>query len=453
MEPQVRYVTSSDGTNIATWRVGKGPPLVLVGSIWATPAELYWTNSSEHLELLADKRTVVFYDNRGQGLSDRDVDDFSLDARLRDLSAVIESINAPSVDLMAATNSGPVAITYAAKNPEAVRRLILSNTSARNRDVRLDPERRAILGLAQVNWVLFNRVSALITYGFTPMAEEIAEKYAESMTPEVLAVATRAAWEWDATEAAAGVKCPTLVLYQRTNPTLSMDSAKKLASRIADSRLVVYELPGIGQVTLVGSRETIATIDAFLDEDEFVSEQAPEATLPSGMTAILFTDIADSTRLTEKMGDARFREAASKLDKRTRAVIREAGGTPVDGKVLGDGVMAVFSAASQAIEAAIRCRDEGNGAGLPLHIGVHAGDVIRDGNTVYGGAVNVASRVCGLSAAGEVLVSETVRSLARTSAGVAFEDRGAQALKGVREAVRVWAVVAEEQGTRNREQG
>ena len=61
-------------------------------------------------------------------------------------------------------------------------------------------------------------------------------------------------------------------------------------------------------------------------------------------------------------------------------------------------------------------------------------------NNVYGGAVNIASRISGLSAPGEVLVSDTVRSLARTSAGATFEDRGEQALKGVGEKVRVWAV-------------
>jgi class 3 adenylate cyclase len=66
--------------------------------------------------------------------------------------------------------------------------------------------------------------------------------------------------------------------------------------------------------------------------------------------------------------------------------------------------------------------------------------VIREDNNVYGGAVNVAARISSLSAPGDVLVSETVRSLARTSAGVTFEDRGEQSLKGVGEPVRVWAV-------------
>jgi class 3 adenylate cyclase len=78
---------------------------------------------------------------------------------------------------------------------------------------------------------------------------------------------------------------------------------------------------------------------------------------------------------------------------------------------------------------------------LLLHIGIHAGDVIREANNVYGGAVNIAARVAGEAAAGETLVSGTVRELARTSAGVSFEDRGERELKGVGDSVRVWAVV------------
>src|SRR5438034_51496 len=72
--------------------------------------------------------------------------------------------------------------------------------------------------------------------------------------------------------------------------------------------------------------------------------------------------------------------------------------------------------------------------------GRRAGDVIREDDHRYGGAVDIASRINGLSAPGEVLVSETIRSRARTSGGVAFEDRGDQRRKGVSDAVRVWAV-------------
>ncbi len=180
----------------------------------------------------------------------------------------------------------------------------------------------------------------------------------------------------------------------------------------------------------------IAPLVAFLDED---SEPA-EAPIPEGTALILFADIADSTALTERLGDSAFRAKARELDGALRSVIREHSGTPIEGKLLGDGVLAVFTSARQAIEAALSCGRAGDEAGLPLHLGLHAGDVIREDDNIYGGAVNIASRISGLSAPGEVLVSETVRSLARTSAGVRFEDRGEQTLKGIDDPVRVWAV-------------
>ncbi|MDP9237267.1 MAG: cyclase, partial [Chloroflexota bacterium] len=114
----------------------------------------------------------------------------------------------------------------------------------------------------------------------------------------------------------------------------------------------------------------------------------------------------------------------------------------IDGFLSGDGILATFPSASQAIDASLRCGIAGAGGGLPLHLGLHAGDVIREQNNVFGGAVNIASRISALSAPGEVLVSDIVRGLVRTSAGVVFEDRGEHRLKGVSDAQRVYAVRA-----------
>jgi class 3 adenylate cyclase len=144
--------------------------------------------------------------------------------------------------------------------------------------------------------------------------------------------------------------------------------------------------------------------------------------------------------MTERIGDAAFRERARTLDASLRSVIKDAGGTPVEGKLLGDGVLASFTVARQAIEAALACVEASREADLELRVGIHAGDIIRESGNVFGGAVNIAARVADAAGAGEVLVSDVVRSLARTSANVTFEDRGEQSLKGVGEPVRVWAV-------------
>ncbi|MEX0801095.1 MAG: adenylate/guanylate cyclase domain-containing protein [Dehalococcoidia bacterium] len=161
--------------------------------------------------------------------------------------------------------------------------------------------------------------------------------------------------------------------------------------------------------------------------------------LPQGTVTVLFTDVVGSTDLGSRLGDDASQEILGGQRDLVREQIAEHSGHEVKG--MGDGVLAVFTSARQAIEAALRCSAAGNDAGLPLHLGLHAGDVIREEGNVFGGAVNVAARIAAESAPGEVLVSDTVRSLARTSAGVTFEDRGEQALKGVGETVRVWAVL------------
>ena len=166
---------------------------------------------------------------------------------------------------------------------------------------------------------------------------------------------------------------------------------------------------------------------------------ASKALLPERFLAtILFTDIVESTSKASELGDTVWTELLAHHEQDVRGELERTHGREV--KSTGDGVLAVFGSARHAIEAGLACGRSGEDAGLPLHLGLHAGDVIREDNNVYGGAVNIASRISGLSAAGEVLVSETVRSLARTSAGVRFEDRGEQALKGVGDALRVWAV-------------
>jgi class 3 adenylate cyclase len=228
------------------------------------------------------------------------------------------------------------------------------------------------------------------------------------------------------------IRVPTLVMTFPTNWLPALDL-------LAGTREMAGAIPGAQLLVLEDEEQATSAVYEFVSGKK-AAPQRSAVELPEGTAIILFTDIVDSTALTEQLGDAAFRTRASRLDALMRSGIRDCGGTPVDGKVMGDGVMAVFGAARQAIDAAFRCRAAADGTGLALHLGVHAGDVTRERDNVYGGAVNIASRVCGLSAPNEILVSATVRELARTSAGVAFEDRGEHALEGIDAAVRSFAV-------------
>src|SRR5919199_6269767 len=117
-DPQIRYATAADGTSIAYWAVGKGAPLVyLVGGPW-THVELgrnpecrswYGRLSAEYM--------LVRYDARGTGLSERDVQDHSLEARMLDLEAVVDALSLNSFALFAALDAGPVAVGYPTHSP------------------------------------------------------------------------------------------------------------------------------------------------------------------------------------------------------------------------------------------------------------------------------------------------------------------------------------------------
>jgi class 3 adenylate cyclase len=246
------------------------------------------------------------------------------------------------------------------------------------------------------------------------------------MDPEGLLAFREANRAIDVSNIMSDVRCPTLVVQSSVHGVMHV-YAREVAAAIPDARLIVGS-----SVRGVVSQETNAQVAEFLgvrlDVSQFPASRGDRPT-EHGMMAILFTDIADSTALTEKLGDVRFREMSRALDTGLRAAIRECGGTTVEAKTLGDGVLATFGSAAQAIEGARRCLALSAASELGLHIGVHAGDVIREEENVFGGAVNIAWRICGLSEAGEILVSDVVRGMARSSVrqgGVVFEDRGEQ---------------------------
>ena len=434
MEPRIQYAKTEDGVRIAHTTVGHGPPLVVCGDLADAHAQLMWEQSpyGPFYRQLAERYTIVKFDQRGLGLSDRNVADFSLDALLFDAEAVVNQLGLSGFHLLGTGIGVPTAIAHAARHPERVSSLCLVGASVRTADILARHRAMQLASLITTDWELFLENLAAVNFGFgKEESTRTARFLAAACDPDTFVRGMEFVSTWDATELLPLVRCPTLIVHYSGVHFQTMEMARELAAGISDSRLVVLDYDWA-----LRDNEVVDAIFDFLAEEP----AGAEPNLPSGTAIILFADIADSTGLTERMGDAAFREKARALDEALRAAIRECGGTPIEGKLLGDGLMAVFTSARQAIEAALACAAAGSHGGLPLHVGLHAGDVIREENNVYGGAVNIASRIAGASAAGEVLVSETVRSLARTSAGVRFEDRGERELKGIVEPVRVWAV-------------
>ena len=439
-EPQIQFARTSDGVSIAYASIGEGPCVIMVPSAPQTHAERQWHIMPELYRGIAERFHAVWFDSRGCGLSDRNETDFSRAAMVRDLEAVVERVGEPEFALFAIYDAVPVAITYAAAHPERVTHLVLGDGRIKTADYFEAAAITAEVALRDLDWTLYTETMARVLIGLDDpeYAARFAEHLRACVEPEALrkAFADQTEPEFDIPDGLLEtITAPTLIFHNRKNKFLPIQSGQRIAAAIPNARFQI-----IDDMVYASVPEIMADFMGVASP----SAKAP-AYAPSGTAIILYADIVSSTALTETMGDAPFRKKARELDAVLRSTITESGGKTIEGKLLGDGVLAVFTSARQAIEAAVRCGKAGDEAGLPLHLGVHAGDVLHetdpDGRAnVYGGAVNIASRISGLSAPGEVLVSRTVADLARTSAGVVFEDRGEHTLKGIQGAVRMFAV-------------
>ena len=444
-EPDIRYCTTEDGVSIAYYTIGKGPPLILTSAMPSHLSMEWQQHRHRHcLEQFAAEHQIVRYDGRSMGLSGYS-DDVSAGARVLDIEAVVDQVGLPQFAILGLGLSSVTALKYAALNPERVTRLVLLSPYADGEKLYASPaftawnERELLIG---EQWDFFINANAARTTGYNDpeLAQCFAVLLKATFPPDMFLAYRRENRLSNATASLAAVQAPTLV-FGSDNDYVPLALSREVAAHIPHARFKLSTVP-FGNVPLP---EPIMDdiLDFLRPEGAARPGPTPEASsVPqaAGTAVILFTDIVSSTELTERMGDARFRTASRALDADLRGAIRATGGTAIDGKLLGDGVLATFPSAAQAIEGARRCLALSVASELGLHIGLHAGDVIREEENVFGGAVNIAARICGLSAPGEILVSDVVRGMARSSAGVVFEDRGEREMKGVGEPVRVYAV-------------
>jgi pimeloyl-ACP methyl ester carboxylesterase/DNA-binding CsgD family transcriptional regulator len=250
---EIRFCTARDGVRLAYAIHGRGAPLVRTAT-WLTHLEFDWESPvwRHWLEGMADGHTVLRYDERGCGLSDRHVEDVSLEARVSDLEAVIDAAGTDRIALLGISQGGPLAVAFAARHPERVSRLVLYATHARGRLMRdpsaSDREQAQLMdSLIRMGWghglPAFRR---LFTTLFMPDAtpeqmEWFDELQRVTADPETAARIRRARNYDDVTEEATRVACPTLVIHPRDDALVPFAEGRLLATLIPGARFVALE--------------------------------------------------------------------------------------------------------------------------------------------------------------------------------------------------------------------
>jgi class 3 adenylate cyclase len=459
MEQHIRFCTSSDGTRIAYATVGQGPPLVR-GLGWLTHLEYEWENPlwRTFIDGMSRQNLFVRFDGRGMGLSDRRVSDYSLEAQLRDLEAVVDALGLERFALYAISQSGPTAITYAVRHPERVSHLILYGSFARM-GWWLDTEEgrqqaEAIRTLIRQGWGSDSPAFRQLATGlFMPDADigsirAFNELQRVSASGDNVVDLMTALLDIDVRPLLPQVTVPSLVIHRRGDTAIPFESGRELATGIPGARFL--SLDGRNHIPLPNepvARVMAKAIYEFLGE----GEPAPDGAEPhaaGGVCTILFTDVEGSTALTERLGDAKARAVLRNHERIVREALRAHGGAEV--KAMGDGFMASFSSATRALECAITMQrafaahdDEHPETPIRVRIGLNAGEPIAEKEDLFGTAVILAARIAAQAQGGEILVADVVRQLV-AGKGFLFADRGQVALRGFEDPVRLYEVHWEE---------
>ncbi len=441
MEPRIQYAQTKDGVSIAFWTIGEGAPFVHMPMMFShIQLEWQWPDVRRWYERLAEKRKLVRYDGRGTGLSERDVSDYSLDARVLDLEAIVDRLGLERFALWGTHDWGPVAIAYAARRPQRVSHLVLWCTYAKTSD---PPWANALDEMVTKDWEMATETMARGVLGWSAgeEARRAAAFMRESITPEACMATSLAANEFDVTDLLPQVRSPTLVLHRRQLRFTEIGRARDLASRIPDARLALLE--GEDMRPWQGDTQAVLTaIDEFLGEGEEAAPTA-EPTEPGAFRTILFTDVEGSTALTDRLGDAKARELLREHERIVREALKSHGGAEV--KTMGDGFMASFSSATKALECAIamqRAFAEHNETAeepIRVRIGLNAGEPIAEDDDLFGTAVNLAARITAQGKGGEILASEAVRQIV-AGKKFPFSDLGETTLRGFEDRAHIYQV-------------
>jgi pimeloyl-ACP methyl ester carboxylesterase/DNA-binding CsgD family transcriptional regulator len=352
MKQTIQFCTSRDGARIAFATAGQGPPVVRVNN-WFTHLEIDWNSPVWHhwTDAFAHRRMLVRYDPRGSGLSDREVADFSLEAWVADLEAVVDTIGLRRFPLVGLCQGGVIATAYAARHPERVSRLVLYSPYLHGAYVdgaaaKLTKQAQTLAQMIEIGWGreagAFREVFAnlLMPDGGKQQLKWIGELQRRSASPETACRLWNAFHAFDIRPEAGKVGAPTLVFHVRGDAMVPFEAGRQVAAMIPKARFVPLEsknhilLPH-ESAWAVFRKE----LDDFINADEFIDTSASkelsdltqrERELLDGIArGLINAEIAERLNISEKTVRNHISSIFSKLgvEHRAQAIVaaRKAG--------------------------------------------------------------------------------------------------------------------------------
>jgi len=424
--PETRYAQSGD-VSIAYQVMGDGPiDLILVpGFISHIEFQHELPGYTAFLRRLAGFARVVTFDKRGQGMSDRMSGAPSLEMRMEDVRAVMDTMGSKHAVLVGFSEGGCMSMLFAATYPERVSHLILLGCFSRSADRLSDEAWEARLEQIVRLWGTGELTKTIAPSEAVDPA--VIAKYAKwerlASSPGALRILLQLNRQIDVTAILPTLQVPALVLHSKADLQVPVDLGRKLAAAISGAKYIEY--PTGDHAVWTANNETMLG-----DIEEFVTGRRDHGAVEFErvLSTVLFTDIVDSTRSATAMGDERWLRLLDNHDQIAREMVVKHRGSLV--KSTGDGVLATFDGPGRAVRCALAFGSAAKQIGLSVRAGLHTGEIEIRGDDIAGIAVHAAARVMSQCVSDEVLVSRVVTDLV-AGAGLKFAERGSYELKGL----------------------
>ena len=345
---EVRYCTTSDGVRIAYCVEGEGPPLLMCTNfIESFSVAHYFPQYEDFWRKIAEHHQLIRFDMRGTGLSQRNLERYSLAGICMDMEAVVAAARLKKFAIWASGAGGVYAIRYAASHSRSVERLIIYGSFLRATDALSADTLRAYATLWRANPEVAAQTMA--DYGTRHRHSEafaqVTRTFRESVHGEDAARLLEDSLDpaWNAEDSLSLVSARTLVMHRRDDATFPFAAGQAIAAGIKNARF----LPLQGDIHDYALEDSAAVLDATL---AFLAEGArkPRPAKPTerqpgalnSLRTVLFTDIVGHTEMMQRLGDAKGRDVLREHERITRETLKAHGGAEV--KTMGDGFMASF---------------------------------------------------------------------------------------------------------------
>jgi class 3 adenylate cyclase len=449
--PETRYARCGD-LSLAYQVFGSGPLNIVVSGSFVTNVEVAW-GSPEYkafFDHLASFARVLVFDKAGVGMSDPISKVRTIEDRVTEIEALMEEVGFDQAALIGISEGGAASIMFAAMEPERVRALVLIGSTA----IFPVPVKQGWEELVDMDPSVFaDHIRAALGDVYVPAERELVrlqelgravrDSWGTGEAMSMFIPSVRSRQQLGMIErlsaspgmASAALGCLTSLDLRSVLPTLSVPTLVLHADdEIVPAQFGRYladHIPGATMLVVAGRDhapwlyEGDAAINAI---EQFLTGSHTRVQAHRALRTILFTDIAGSTERAAAMGDERWHALLDRHDELTRETVERYGGNVV--KSTGDGHLATLDGPAQGIRCAEALLSSVEPIGIELRVGVHTGECELLGDDIGGIGVHIAARVMSLAAPGETMVSSTVRDLV-TGSGIAFDDRGTHALKGV----------------------